>query len=111
MIKLVAFIFLTLTSIILLPQSPLQAAAYTSPSDIVTQNKLRKDIDLAWTVKNAIATDSRFSFFADNINVAVRDGTVTLTGYADSQKSRVDLEVMVRSISGVSRVFNYVQIR
>lgn len=89
----------------------LSAAAYISPSDTVTQAKLKNDTDLTWAVRNAIATDNRFLAYADGIHVETKDGVVTLTGIVDSQKTKSDIEVSVKSISGVKKVINNILLK
>lgn len=87
------------------------ATAYISPSDTVTQNKLKRDTEISWAVKNAIATDNRFLAFADDIHVETKDGVVTLSGIVDFQKTKSDIEVTVKSITGVKRVINNIQLK
>ena len=68
----------------------------------------RSDTDIRSDVKRALAMDSVTEAY--EVNVAVKDGAVTLTGTVDSWQEKQMAETVAKGVKGVTKVKNNLQI-
>ena len=68
------------------------------PDDLLYDRVIRK-----------IVSDRRLK--TDAVNIAVKDGVVTLTGTVETEKMRLRVEKVVKKIKGVKQVLNEVSVR
>ena len=69
----------------------------------------RKDLQLFNDVSKAVTHYAQFTVF-DNVDVAVKDGTVTLSGDVTMPYKREDIERRVAKVDGVRGVRNYIKV-
>lgn len=77
----------------------------------VSQSKVKTDEDINRAIKYAISTDRDLAAYANFINVSTQNGIVSLSGSVNSIKTKGDIEALARSIPGVVRVNNKIQVR
>ena len=82
------------------------ANAVTSDS----QSNNREDLDLARNVRSAIENHKSLSTDAKNVKVMAADGTVTLRGPVNSSTEKSEIVRAVKSVPGVHRVKDRLQI-
>lgn len=78
---------------------------------IVTQGKVRSDLDTAKAVKSAISFDRNTSSFAKDIEVVSDNGVVTLSGIVPTVQDKINVEAKAKSVSGVASVMNNLQVK
>jgi hyperosmotically inducible protein len=69
----------------------------------------RKDLQVFNDVSTAVNHYSQFTIF-DNVDVAVKDGSVTLTGDVTMPYKRDDIEKRVARVDGVHQVLNQIKV-
>jgi hyperosmotically inducible periplasmic protein len=69
----------------------------------------RKDLGVFNDVSKAVTRYAQFSIF-DNVDVAVKDGVVTLTGDVTMPYKRDDIEKRVAKVDGVLQVSNQIKV-
>ena len=69
----------------------------------------RKDLQLFNDVSKAVTHYAQFTVF-DNVDVAVKDGTVTLSGDVTMPYKREDIEKRVAKVDGVRGVRNQIKV-
>ena len=69
----------------------------------------RKDLQLFNDVARAVNHYTQFTIF-DNVDVAVKDGTVTLTGDVTMPYKREDIEKRVAKVDGVRQLRNRIKV-
>jgi len=69
----------------------------------------RKDLQLFNDVATAVNRYTQFTIF-DNVDVAVKDGTVTLTGDVTMPYKREDIEKRVAKVDGVRQLRNRIKV-
>jgi osmotically-inducible protein OsmY len=69
----------------------------------------RKDLQVFNDVASAVNHYARFTIF-DNVDVAVKEGTVTLTGDVTMPYKRDDIEKRVAKVDGVRQVRNEIKV-
>lgn len=69
----------------------------------------RKDHQIFGDIARAVNQYSRFTVF-DDVNAAVEEGVVTLTGRVTMPYKATDLERMIRRVAGVTRVSNEIKV-
>lgn len=84
----------------------LDATADTSKNSAITQN-----VDIASAIKEAFATDNSLSPFVANIVVRVEGGIVKLGGSASSQKIKLSFETRAKTVPGVTKVINHIEVK
>ena len=80
------------------------SAAIASPSTGIE----RKDLQVFKDVASSVERYTRFTIF-DDVNAAVKDGVVTLTGRVTMPYKRDDLERRVAKVEGVQAVRNEIE--
>jgi osmotically-inducible protein OsmY len=69
----------------------------------------RKDLQVFNDVSTAVNHYSQFTIF-DNVDVVVKDGSVTLTGDVTMPYKRDDIEKRVAKVDGVHQVLNQIKV-
>jgi len=69
----------------------------------------RKDLQVFNDVAKAVNHYTQFTIF-DNVDVVVKDGTVTLTGDVTMPYKREDIETRVAKVDGVRQVRNQIKV-
>jgi len=92
---------------------PSTSPAATSPSGVppsgIGQTSVT-DEALEQRVASSLREDPALAALAPNITVDANNGTVTLKGSVNSPQQRTDIESKVRSITGVTKVTNNLEI-
>lgn len=82
----------------------------TPPGTSNDQGQTEADRRLAADVKRILAEDQMLTTDAANINVMVKDGTVTLRGTVRSQAAKDAAEAKARTVAGVTDVQNEIEV-
>ena len=69
----------------------------------------RKDLQIFNDVSKAVNHYTQFTIF-DNVDVVVKDGSVTLTGDVTMPYKRNDIEKRVAKVDGVNQVLNQIKV-
>ena len=93
-------------------QSLLNAAVdEVTKAKIVTQTKVRKDLDDTKAVESALFRDPVLTTYAKNIHVESADGIVTLTGFVPAVELKTAIERTTLAVPGITSVLNYIEIK
>ena len=74
------------------------------------QKENRTDRELARQIRRAIARDKSLSTYAHNVKIITENGVVTLRGPVRSPEERAAIATKARSVAGVTRVDNQLEI-
>lgn len=88
-------------------------ATSTSPTQsMVIQSDMVKTSDVSSAVQTAFVNDRSLAPFAGSVVVRVdSSGVVTLSGSAPSDKVKFDFENKAKSVSGVAKVVNNIEVK
>ena len=82
-------------------------AGSTTPTD---QAENKQDLDIAANIRKAILADSSLSTNAHNVKIMASSGVVTLRGPVKSEQEKAAVEAKAKSIAGVQRVNNMLEV-
>jgi hyperosmotically inducible protein len=88
---------------------PLALAIFMSGQVAFADAGQRKDLGVFNDVATAVNHYTQFTIF-DNVDVAVKDGVVTLTGDVTMPYKRDDIEKRVAKVDGVRQVSNQIKV-
>src|SRR6266550_2229984 len=78
-------------------------------SAAIADTAQRKDLQVFNDVAKAVNRYTQFTIF-DNVEIVVKDGTVTLTGDVTMPYKRDDIEKRVAKVDGVNQVHNQIKV-
>jgi hypothetical protein len=69
------------------------------------------DQSILQTIRSTLKDDKSISDDAKNVEIAVNNGAVTLTGSVDSDNDKARIEAITRQINGVNKINNNIKIK
>lgn len=75
------------------------------------QNENKDDVRITADIRKAVTDDSSLSVNAHNCKIVTQGGVVTLRGVVESQAEKDSIESKAKSVAGVSRVDNQLEIK
>jgi hyperosmotically inducible protein len=75
------------------------------------QSNAKGDRDTLATVRKTIVQDKSLSTAAHNVKILVSGGAVTLRGPVKSEEEKGKIEALAKSVAGVTRVDNQIDIK
>jgi osmotically-inducible protein OsmY len=78
---------------------------------VVNSNVVVNDDNLEDTIENAIESDMALAKAADDVDVDVDNGVVTLSGDVASDQIKSAVEAKVKNMVGVKQVVNNIQVK
>lgn len=82
-----------------------------TPGTVQMQDKATTDSDITTSVSNSFVNDKNLAPYAGNVLVRSNNGVITLSGSAPSEKIKFDFENKAKSMTGVAKVVNNIEVK
>jgi osmotically-inducible protein OsmY len=101
-----------LLAVALIGSAPLAFAEDRSGEALtpMDQGTSAEDVRITQAIRKAVVADDALSMDAENVKIITVDGVVTLRGEVETAQERTSIEAKAKSVAGVTRVDNQLEI-